>query len=79
VYASGLDANYAAPKAGLPEPWSNGQTEGQVNKPKLLKRQVYGRANIDLLRLRVVHAARSPYVACGPWHLSPRLADFHQK
>lgn len=57
AYARGLEADYAAVKAGLSEPWSNGQTEGQVNKLKLLKRQMYGRANFDLLRLRVLHAA----------------------
>jgi transposase len=59
AYARGLEADYAAVKAGLSEPWSNGQTEGQVNKLKLLKRQMYGRANVDLLRLRVLHAKLS--------------------
>jgi transposase len=57
AYARGLESDYAAVKAGLHEVWSNGQTEGQVNKLKLLKRQMYGRANFDLLRLRVRHAA----------------------
>lgn len=33
------------------------QSEGQINRLKLLKRQMYGRANIDLLRLRVLHRA----------------------
>ncbi len=56
-YARGLEADLAAVKAGLRLVWSNGQTEGQVNKLKLLKRQMYGRANFDLLRLRVLHAA----------------------
>ncbi len=36
--------------------WSNGQTEGQVNRLKMLNRQMYGRANFDLLRLRVLYA-----------------------
>jgi transposase len=57
AYARGLESDYAAVKAGLQEPWSNGQTEGQVNRLKLLKRQMYGRAKFDLLRLRVLHAA----------------------
>jgi transposase len=57
AYARGLETDYAAVRAGLQEPWSNGQTEGQVNKLKLLKRQMYGRANFDLLRLRVLHTA----------------------
>ena len=39
-------------------PWSNGQLEGQVNRLKTIKRQMYGRANFDLLRARVLH--RSP-------------------
>ncbi len=37
--------------------WSNGQCEGQINRAKLLKRQMYGRANFDLLRQRILHAA----------------------
>jgi len=37
--------------------WSNGQTEGQVNRLKLIKRTMYGRANFDLLRQRVLRAA----------------------
>lgn len=34
--------------------WSNGQTEGQVNRLKALKRSMYGRANVELLRARLV-------------------------
>ena len=44
-------------RAGLTEAWSNGPTEGHVNKLKLIKRQMYGRAKFDLLRQRVLHAA----------------------
>ena len=36
------------------EPWSNGQTEGQINKLKTLKRAMYGRADVDLLRARMI-------------------------
>ena len=36
------------------EPWSNGQTEGQINKLKTLKRAMYGRAGVDLLRARIM-------------------------
>jgi hypothetical protein len=36
------------------EPWSNGQTEGQINRLKTLKRGMYGRAGIDLLRARMM-------------------------
>jgi transposase len=44
-------------RAGLSEPWSNGQTEGQIHQLKLLKRQMYGRAGFALLRNRVLQAA----------------------
>jgi len=53
-FVRGLRRDYAAVKAALTVEWSNGQTEGQVNRLKLLKRQMYGRANFDLLRLRVL-------------------------
>ncbi len=36
------------------EPWSNGQTEGQINRLKTLKRAMYGRASVDLLRARMM-------------------------
>ena len=36
--------------------WSNGQTEGQITKLKLVKRQMYGRAKIDLLEARLIGA-----------------------
>ncbi len=56
-FARGLTDDRAAVEAALSLAWSNGQTEGQVNKLKLLKRQMYGRANFDLLRLRMLRAA----------------------
>jgi transposase len=43
--------------AALVHPCSNGQTEGQINKLKLVKRQMYGRAKLDLLEARLVGAA----------------------
>jgi transposase len=49
--------DFDAVRAALTLPYSNGQTEGQVNKLKSLKRQMYGRANFDRLRRRVLHAA----------------------
>jgi transposase len=54
-FANGLQRDYAAVAAGLSLKWSNGPTEGHINRLKLLKRQMYGRANFDLLRQRVVH------------------------
>jgi transposase len=53
-FAVGLQQDYAAVKAALLFEWSNGQTEGQVNRLKCIKRQMYGRANFDLLRLHVL-------------------------
>ncbi len=58
-FAIGLAVDHAAVASALTEPWSNGQTEGQITKLKLVKRQMYGRANLDLLRARLlgeVHA-----------------------
>jgi transposase len=56
-FALGLRKEYAAMRAALSEPWRTGQVEGQITRLKYLKRQMYGRAHIDLLRLRVLHAA----------------------
>ncbi len=53
-FAKGLRDDYKAVKAGLTLPWSTGPVEGQINRLKMLKRQMYGRANIDLLRQRVL-------------------------
>lgn len=53
-FVKGLRQDFKAVKAALTSEWSNGQTEGQVNRLKLLKRQMYGRANFDLLRARVL-------------------------
>ena len=44
-------------EAALLVEWSQGQTEGQVNRLKLLKRHMYGRAKFDLLRQRVLYQA----------------------
>jgi transposase len=52
--ATGIRQDYAAVKAAFASEWSNGQVEAQVNCLKLQKRLVFGRANFDLLRLRVL-------------------------
>lgn len=52
-----LRRDLAAVQAALTHNWSNGQTEGQINRLKLLKRQMYGRASLDLLRRRFIQAA----------------------
>jgi transposase len=54
TFAAGLERDKTAVSAALSLPWSQGQTEGQVNRLKLIKRQMYGRAKFDLLRLRVL-------------------------
>jgi len=56
-FARGLRQDYAAVKAALTSRYSNGPTEGHVNRLKLFKRQMYGRAKLDLLRQRVLYAA----------------------
>jgi transposase len=53
-FAAGIRADCDAVKNALVYSWSNGQTEGQVTRLKLIKRQMYGRANFDLLRIRVL-------------------------
>jgi transposase len=53
-FAKGIKQDLAAVTNALSLPWSNGQTEGQVNRLKLIKRQMYSRANFDLLRKRVI-------------------------
>ena len=55
TFASGLRNDYAAVHAALDTAWSNSPTEGHVNRLKTLKRQMYGRANLDLLRIRLLH------------------------
>jgi len=56
-FAKGLERDEAAVRASLRLPWSQGPVEGAINKLKLIKRSMYGRANFDLLRTRVLRAA----------------------
>lgn len=53
-FARSLNQDFNAVLAALSLPWSNGQVEGQVNRLKMMKRQMYGRAGFDLLRRRAV-------------------------
>jgi transposase len=53
-FASGVSNDKVSVHAAMVQPWSNGQTEGQINKLKLVKRQMYGRAKIDLLQARLI-------------------------
>jgi transposase len=54
-FAHGVRRDLAAVTAALTLTWSQGQTEGQVNRLKTLKRQMYGRASFPLLRQRLLH------------------------
>lgn len=56
AFARGLRRGLATFAAALREPWLNRQTERQINLLKTLKRQMYGRANIDLFKARLVQA-----------------------
>jgi len=56
-FAQGLSNDYDAVKAALTHEWSNAQVEGQRHRLKFIKRQMYGRANFNLLKARFLHAA----------------------
>jgi transposase len=65
-FAIGLDEDYEAVKAGITLPWSTSPVEGHINRLKMLKRQMFGRARLDLLSRRFVRAPREEQaqVAC---------------
>jgi transposase len=52
-FAEGLRRNWPEVKAAIELSWSNGRAEGHVNRLKLIKRKMYGRGKLDLLRIRV--------------------------
>jgi transposase len=56
-FARGLRADYAAVHAAVTLPWSQGPIEGHINRLQMLKRQLFGRARLDLLARRVLLAA----------------------
>ncbi|WP_374576333.1 ISL3 family transposase [Phenylobacterium sp.] len=53
-FANGVDRDISAVRAAITSGWSNGQTEGQITKLKLVKRQMYGRGKLDLLEARLL-------------------------
>jgi transposase len=57
--AKSIQQDYPAVYVACSQPWSQGQVEGSVNRLKCIKRQLYGRANFDLLRRRVLLAISS--------------------
>lgn len=54
-FARGIAADLTAIRAAITVHWSNGQTEGQITKLKLIRRQMYGRGKLDLLQARLMH------------------------
>jgi transposase len=56
-FARGLRSDDAAVRAALSTSWSNGPTEGHINRLKLIKRTMYGRASLELLKRRVLGVA----------------------
>jgi transposase len=63
-FAYGLQKDISAVAAAVDTSWSTGQVEGQINRLKTIKRQMYGRAGFELLRARVL--PHSPAVSAGP-------------
>jgi transposase len=57
-----LERDILAVEAAVTEKWSNGIVEGLVNRLKTLKRQMYGRASVELLRARLMPLAQNPSV-----------------
>jgi transposase len=55
-----LRRDVLAVEAAVTERWSNGPVEGQVNRLKTLKRQIYGRAGVELLRARLIPLPADP-------------------
>lgn len=63
-FAYGLKKDLSAVTAAVETSWSTGQVEGQINRLKMIKRQMYGRAGFELLRARVL--PYSPAISSGP-------------
>ncbi|MFF2900390.1 hypothetical protein [Streptomyces sp. NPDC057966] len=57
TFINGLERNLTAVTAGLTLPWSSGVVEGHVNRIKMIKRQMHGRAGFKLLHKRVLLAS----------------------
>jgi transposase len=58
-FGAGLRRDWDAVVAGLTLEWSSGPVEGQINRLKMVKRQMYGRAGLSVLRARVLPAAKA--------------------
>ena len=77
-FAAGLAEDYAAVKAGVTLPWSTSPVEGHINRLKMVKRQMFGRAHLDLLSRCFVQAPRegqaSGQRAPAPAHTAAKAA-----
>ena len=58
-FADGLERDLEAVQAAVGTRYSNGIVEGHVNRLKMIKRQMYGRASLALLRIRVLHGGKN--------------------
>jgi transposase len=65
-FAYGLQKDIAAVAAAVDTPWSTGQVEGQINRLKTIKRQMYGRAGFELLRARVLPYSPAAFIGPAP-------------
>jgi transposase len=65
-FAYGLQKDISAVAAAVDTPWSTGQVEGQINRLKMIKRQMFGRAGFELLRARVLPLCAQLPVSVGP-------------
>ncbi len=63
-HARTLNKDLDAVRNAVTEPWSNGQAEGQINRLKTIKRAMFGRAGIDLLRARMLPLAEPKRHIC---------------
>jgi transposase len=73
-FAAGLSQDYEAVKAGVTLPWSTGPVEGHINRLKMLKRQMFGRARLDLLSRRFVLAPRGRQAQAASQQASSQTA-----
>jgi transposase len=75
-FAMGLYEDYEAIKAGVTLPWSSSPVEGHINRLKMLKRQMFGRAHLDVLSRRFLLAPREGRAqAPGGRALAPVAAE----
>src|SRR5262249_25163364 len=75
-FAPGLQEDYEAVKAGVTLPWSTSPVEGHINRLKMVKRQMFGRARLDLLSRRFLRAHRQRQARAGdPRASSPVHAE----